>query len=121
MAFLNPGRLREVVTIQARTVTKDTFGQQSSDWVDVLSDYPAAINGLMGRELLSAQAISAEVSHLIVVRFDLALADPVKVAAMRVLFDTNGVTRIFNIRSSINVAERDRYINLYASEGLNQG
>lgn len=113
------GNLRRRIAFQARSSTVDTFGQQQTTWSDAsgLSAVPAELEALAGRELQTAQAINAEVTHRITVRYHPLLGNPVAVAAMRI----NYTGRIFNILASMNVDERNREIEILASEGLNQG
>lgn len=118
---MRAGTLRRRILIQIRQVTQDTFGQQVTNWIDLLTNVPADIQALSGRELIAAQAVNSEVTHQIVIRYHPLMADPVKVAAMRAIYINEGVTRYFNIQSGINVDERNREIDLMAVEGLNKG
>lgn len=115
------GDLRRRINIQTRSTVVDSFGQQQTTWADLLASVPADIQSLGGRELLAAQAINVEISHLIVVRYHASLANPVAVAGMRVVFVNAGVTRLLNIAQSVNVDERNKTIELWVAEGLNQG
>jgi SPP1 family predicted phage head-tail adaptor len=114
------GDLRRRVLFQKRVSTKDTFGQETLAWIDYLGNVPADIQALSGREQMAAQAVNASVSHSISVRYSSLLADPIAVAAMRVIYINAGVTRYFNVASAMNVDERNKTISLTASEGLNQ-
>lgn len=118
---MRAGDLRRRVLIQQRVATKDAFGQQRLDWIDVLSNVPAAITPLSGRELISAQAVNAAVTHEIAIRWHRLLVDPVKVASMRVVFITDEVTRYFNVNAAMDVEERRKQITLNATEGMNKG
>ena len=118
---MRAGDLRRRVTIQTRDTTQDAYGQQVTTWTDYLTGVPADIQALSGRELLAAQAMVAEVSHQITVRYTSLLADPIKVAAMRVVYVNASVTRYFNISAAMNVDERNKQIDLLCSEGLNNG
>ena len=109
--------LRRRVTIQVRSTTKTTTGQQVIAWTPLLTSVPADIQSLTGREMIASQAVNTEVTHLICVRYHALLADPVAVAAMRVLYGT----RIFEISGALNIDERNREIQLMAAEGLTQG
>lgn len=115
------GTLRRRILIQIRQVTQDTYGQQVTNWIDLLTSVPADIQALSGRELIAAQAVNSEVTHQIVIRYHPLMADPIKVAAMRAIYVNEGVTRYFNLQSSMNVDERNREIDLMAVEGLNKG
>lgn len=119
---MRAGDLRRRIQFQQRVVTLDTSGQQIANWIDVLTNVPANIEPLSGRELIAAQAVNAEVSHRITVRYHPALANPVTTASMRVIYQAAaGVTRYFNLASAMNSDERNRTIEIMANEGLNQG
>lgn len=114
---MHAGNLRSLVSVQQRTATLDSYGQQSTTWTEVKKVY-AHISGLTGRELVLAQAVNTEVSHEITVRWDAALwADPKTAAAYRIVLGS----RVFDIHGVVNVDERNRMVVLQAAEGLNQG
>lgn len=117
---MRAGDLRRRITIQLKGTAADTFGQASTSWTDFLTCW-AAISPLSGRELVTAQAINAEITHQISIRYLESLANPMQVAAMRIVYQNGGVTRYFNVLSSQNVDERNRELLLSASEGLNLG
>lgn len=118
---MRSGDLRRRVLIQLRGVSQDTFGQQVTSWSDYMTSVPADIQALTGRELLAAQAVNAEVTHQITLRYSQSLADPLRVASMRVIYINGGATRYFNVGSCINVDERNKQIDLLVTEGLNPG
>jgi SPP1 family predicted phage head-tail adaptor len=118
---MRAGELRRKVAIQSRGSSVDSWGQQSTTWSTVLADVPAAIEPLAGRELELAQAINAEISSRVVVRFNPLLVNPAAIAALRVVDQGNGVTRYFNVQNARNLDERNRTIELLVSEGLNEG
>lgn len=118
---MRTGDLRRRISIQTRSTTKDSFGQAQLTWTDLLTSVPCQIEGLVGRELIAAQAVNAEVTHQLRLRYHSLLADPVKVAAMRAVYVNEGVTRIFNFAALVNVDERNRELLITATEGLNQG
>ena len=108
--------LRHRVTFQNRSAVQDSFGGQQQVWADAFTVY-AAIVPTTGREIYNAQAIHAEVSHQVIVRYRSELANPTAVAAMRIVYQG----RIFNIVASVNENERKRMVTLFAQEGLNSG
>lgn len=114
---MEAGKLRRRISIQVRATTQDAAGQQVTTWTDLMAVW-AAIAALTGRELLVAQSAQSEVTHTITVRYADLLVDPIKVAGMRIVYSSGGVTRYFNITGALNVDERNRQINLLASEGL---
>ena len=115
------GTLRRRVDIETRATGTNSSGQQDTTWSALLTGVPADIQSLAGREQLAAQAINAELSHTVTVRYHALLADPIKTAGMRVVYTNAGVTRYFNIASAKNIDERNRSIELLAAEGLTQG
>lgn len=119
--MLRIGDLRRRISFQKRTSTLDSYGQQSTTWIDVLTNVPAAIEGLGGSERLAAQAINAEATHTVTVRYHDKLADPIATASMRIVYVSGALTRLFNIASVQNIDERNRVIRMTCSEGLNQG
>ncbi len=64
----------------------------------------------------TGQGRASEV-HQVGLRYASVLADPVEVAAMRVVYGT----RILEVTGSINVEERNREMVLTCTEGLTQG
>lgn len=118
---MRAGDLRRRIALQTRDSTQDDYGMQVLEWTDYMSNVPADIQSLSGRELVAAKAVYTEVTHIIVVRYMVMLADPLKVAAMRVVYGNGSVTRYFNIGVVVNVDERNKEIHLYAAEGLKNG
>lgn len=108
---MRAGDLRRRISIQRRNTTQDTFGQAIPTWMDVVVCW-AGIEPLAGRELVTAQAVNAEITHQVVIRYRTGITP-----AMRVLYGT----RFFNILSILNVDERNRQLTLGASEGLTKG
>jgi SPP1 family predicted phage head-tail adaptor len=105
------GDLQRQVTIQTRTATQDTFGQQSVAWTDMVATW-AAIEPLSGRELLAAEAVAAEVTHQVVIRYRTGIS-----AANRIVYQG----RIFDVHSVIDENMNHRKIVLLCSEGLTPG
>lgn len=114
---MRAGQLRRQITIESRATSVDAdYGGQSTTWSTTATVW-ADIQPLSGRELFAAQQFGSEVSHVITVRYQSMFDDPKAVAAMRVNY--NG--RYFNIHACINTDERNREVQLMASEGLNDG
>ena len=116
MRLLSAGRLRFTVQFQRRATTQDTFGQQSTAWVNAFTAN-AEVKPLSGRELEAAQQVTAEVSHKVTIRYRDEFANPASAAAMRVVFRG----RYFNIQAPLNEDERNVFITLLTVEGLNNG
>lgn len=105
---LAAGSLRHRVTLQSAADTPDGAGGFATVWSNVATLW-AAIEPLAGRERLAAQQLESPLTHRVTLRH----RDGVT-TAMRVKF---GV-RVFNIRSVVNRAERDRALELLCEEGV---
>lgn len=110
------GDMRRQMDFQTRATTQDAVGGQSTSWTTAFTAW-VSIEPLSGRELLAAKAVRSEVTHRVCVRYRSALADTKVVSAMRGIY--NG--RIFNFHASMNQEERNAFIEIMASEGLNNG
>jgi len=62
------GDRRELVTIQHRTVTKNSFGEEEESWADYLKVH-AFVEPLGGRDFLAAQQAQVEVSTRVNIRY----------------------------------------------------
>lgn len=113
---MQAGNLSKTIVLQRRDVTRDTHGAQVQTWSD-MAQLRAAILPLTGREVLAAQAFSAQLTHQIIVRYSRRFADPLEVPKLRILCGT----RVFNIQAAINDEERNRQVTLLVTEGLNDG
>lgn len=113
---MQAGSLCRRVVFQRRDTALDSYGQQATSWSDAFTAW-ASIEPLSARELFAAQGGQSEVTHRITVRYRAELAHPAVVAAMRIVYKG----RIFNIQGATNVDERNRAIEILASEGLNDG
>lgn len=110
------GSLNRRVTIQSRSTTQDTAGQQSLTWTDVATVW-AGIRPLTGHELARAQMMNTEINHEITIRYDLQWADPLVMGGRRLSYGT----RIFNIHASMDEEEAHHTITLLCSEGMDKG
>ncbi|MFP3554237.1 phage head closure protein [Paraburkholderia sp. SIMBA_049] len=110
------GALDRQVSIQQRTLSQDSFGQQLQVWSEIKKVY-AGIEALSGGERLAAQSLASEVTHRFTVRYDAIFADPKVVAAYRIVYNS----RIFDVQDCENIDESNRLIQLMASEGLTLG
>lgn len=108
---MEAGKLRHQVQIQRKAVTADSnFGGMVETWEDLSKPW-AEVVPLQGRELVNAQAVNAEVTTRITIRFtDITTAD-------RILFDG----KYYNLQSVIDQDLRHRNLVILASEGLNEG
>lgn len=116
MSSTGAGRLSKRIQIQRRSSTKDSLGEPLLAWIDIAWVW-ADVQPLTGRELESARRLSSEVTHLITVRYRAIFSDTREVAGLRVLFGA----RILNIHACLDEDGAGVLINLFASEGLNDG
>lgn len=97
-------RLRHLVTVQSRTVSLNSYREDTSSWATYCTAW-ACIEPLSGREFLSAAALQSDVAVRITVRAeDVEGVTP----QHRVLW--NGKT--YDIVSVVNVFERGRWAQL---------
>jgi SPP1 family predicted phage head-tail adaptor len=118
---MQAGLLRKRVLIQQRSASVEaTYGQQLLAWTDLTTVW-ADIEVLSGAQLARSQSIYNMTTHHIVTRYQPLFANVKQVGSYRAVYTSGGVTRYFDIGSSMNDAERNRMVTLLASEGLNDG
>lgn len=66
--LISIGKLRNRVTIQDYTASKDSFGAETKVWSDY-AEVSASVEPLSGKELYSAQQLHAETTTMITVRY----------------------------------------------------
>ncbi|MFZ3002074.1 MAG: phage head closure protein [Undibacterium umbellatum] len=110
------GNLRHRVELQRLTSTTGSRGQAVSTWVKV-SDIWVDIEPLQGNQLVSAQAVHGDVTSRITARYRPDFATPQLVGKLRIIYKN----RIFAIKAALNVDERNRQVDIVASEGMNDG
>lgn len=103
---MNPGILRHRITIQNLTYTQDDYGAPTEIW-KTYHTCNASIEPLRGREFFAAQKENSEVTHKAIIRYKSGLK-----TSMRVNFNN----RYFNIKSIINIEERNKEIHLMLTE-----
>ena len=105
---MRAGTLRHRITIQEQTDTADGMGGFSTTWTD-LFDMRAAIWPLSAKESLDAMKLELVVTHKIRIRYRSGIT-----AKNRIKFGS----RIFNIISLINPDERNRILDILATEEI---
>ena len=108
---LQAGELNRHITLQTRASSQDSYGQQAATWSDWATCW-AHIRPISGREVMTAQAINAETTHVITIRYR-----PGVTAAMRAVFGS----RLFNILAVTEPEMAHVTLELLCSEGLNPG
>lgn len=113
---MQAGQLRNVVMLQQRSTSLDSHGQQVTTWSNLFPGR-ANIEPLSSRELLASQAVQNELSHRITMRYRSEFATPIAAAGWRIVYKG----RYFNLSGVQNLDERNRTVELMATEGLNDG
>lgn len=108
--------LNKRVTLQSQTIARDEAGGEVVTWADV-ADVWAYINPLSGHELANAQASFAEVTHMIIIRWQSAFSDPQAMAKMRIVY----AGRRFAIGSAVDIDMAHQFLAISAQEGLSDG
>lgn len=102
---MRAGLLRKRLVIQSATETAAVNGERGKTWATVSTVW-GSIEPLMGKELLTAQQVSARVTHKITVRRG-GLSP-----RQRVQYKT----RTFHVESALDQAERGILTTLLATE-----
>jgi len=103
---MRSGELRHRVTIQAKSITQNGFGEPVETWSDVATVW-ASVQPLAGREYFQAQQIKADITLRIRMRYRSGIQP-----AMRLLFES----RVFEIQAVIDPDERHRELELLCAE-----
>tara|TARA_Y100000114_G_scaffold44835_1_gene40538 strand:+ start:28598 stop:28927 length:330 start_codon:yes stop_codon:yes gene_type:complete len=102
------GSMREQITIQTIGSTRDTGGGISSNYSDSQT-VQASVKPVNGKEVFAQGKLQDRVTHEIMIRYNVSVTPK-----NRIKFGS----RIFNIRSVLNVNERSRYMKILAEEGV---
>lgn len=107
---ITPGKMRHSIEVRELQEVPDNMGGQSTEWVTVWTK-KALIETLSGFERLRSMQLKATLTHKIVIRYFAGLTPK-----HQILFDG----RLFQIRSVINVEERNRFYELSCDEVVAQ-
>jgi SPP1 family predicted phage head-tail adaptor len=112
------GRLDKRVSIQRRSSTKDSYGQEIDSWTTIAQVW-AQVKPLGGKERMrnAAMVVESILTHTVTVRYSATLMPPLEADAWRILYGS----RIFNITSSRDVEEDRRFIEFDCTEGSVNG
>lgn len=112
------GRLDKRVTIQRRSATKDSYGQELDSWTTIAQVW-AQVKPLGGKERMrnAAMVVESILTHTVTVRYSDTLMPPLEADAWRILYGS----RIFNISTSRDVEEDRRFIEFDCTEGSVNG
>ena len=97
------GRLRNPVQIQSQSSTNDQFGQPVASAV-IVGNAWASIEKLTGRELFQANQFTAQVTHLITIRWTTKFTVQ---GGMYIVFATPFETHRYRIQSVDNCDQRN--------------
>lgn len=104
---INPSELRHQVTFQSPSVSRDSFGQPTSAWVNVVTLW-AKICTVTARELFQSNQLASNVTHTITTRYT---SHPL-VAGMRVTFGSH----VYLIQGIDNVELRNMFLKCLVLE-----
>ncbi len=105
---IHSGMLRESVTIQSPTNTRDSVGGFTTVWTDVLATR-AQVRGLSGSEQFFAQRLEANASVKVTIRYRSGITED-----MRVLIRDEP----YQIRYIDNLEFRDRWLVMTCERGV---
>ena len=103
---MRSGELRHKITIQAKGITQNEFGEPVETWSDVATVW-ASVQPLAGREYFQAQQVKADITLRVRMRYRSGIQP-----AMRLLFES----RVFEIQAVIDPDERHRELELLCAE-----
>lgn len=109
--MIESGKFNRRIKFQRRATAKDTYGQQAQTWTDAFNSW-ASIEPLSGRELQAAQAIHAETSHRLEIRYR-----PGVTADLRAVYQG----RIFSVLAVFDEAMAHQKLIVMCSEGAIRG
>ena len=107
---ITPGMLTRRISIERLTTTPDALGGFAESWAAIAMPY-AHIKPMSGRELVNADKLDALAVSRFVIRYrsDLRESDRVNYRGTR-----------YNIRSIVNINERDEWLEITAERGVAQ-
>lgn len=108
---IQSGALNRRVTFQRRATGRDSYGQQIQTWTAAFTTW-ASITPLSGRELQAAQAIHAETSHRLEIRYRTGVT-----ADLRAIYQG----RVFSVLAVFDEAMAHQRLIVMCSEGAIRG
>jgi SPP1 family predicted phage head-tail adaptor len=103
---MRAGQLRHRVSIQTNSAVQNGFGEPTTSWSETAKAW-ARVENLQGQELFAAQQLIPEVTTKITMRYRAGMR-----ADMRIVMGS----RSFDIKSVLNVEERNRTLELLCIE-----
>jgi SPP1 family predicted phage head-tail adaptor len=111
MSQISAGLLACRVIVQETVWQKDGLGAPHRKWIDGIKLW-ASIEPVNARDKVISQQMSAEVTHLITVRFHKLFAEPLNTSAFRL---THG-KRAYRINGMVNDSNRNVVGTIHATE-----
>jgi SPP1 family predicted phage head-tail adaptor len=106
-------KLRHRITLQQQTQTQDaTTGEVTTSWTAFLSDEPAEVVPLSGKEYIAAAANQAGVDTRMAIRWRSGV-----LPTMRVVYDGNN----YNISAVLPDPSNRRWLTIMCQRGVNDG
>ena len=105
------GTLRHRIKIQAYNASRDSFGSEVPEWVDVTTVW-ASMTPVSGKEYMASSQMRAEVTTKIGIRYQQGVTPKMRVVCG---------TRIFDIISVLNLEERNIELQLLCKERVQGG
>jgi len=109
---MRAGKLDRLITIESRTDSTDSVGQEIPTWGTFQADVPAGFDQQRGREFYTAQALTVVEAAMFTIRYL-----PGLVAGHRILFDD----KVWDISAVEQVYGRQREMHVFAATGLTAG
>jgi len=109
---MRAGELRQIISIQSKTLATDDYGGPVETWADFAAGVRAKAQPLSGRELIAAQAAQSETEMKFITRYISGVTQ-----SMRIVMGSNH----YNITAVIDVDSMGREMHLMATTGLNEG
>jgi SPP1 family predicted phage head-tail adaptor len=104
---VNVGTMRDQVTIQRYTKSRDPYGQEVQTWADLVTLQFADLHHVSGREAVVAKQMHAEATHKVVTRYVVEVKPQ-----DRILYKG----RVFNILDANDVDELHKTYELLCTE-----
>ena len=102
------GKFRHFITLQGQGTSRDAGGGISSGFSTIASVY-ANVVPKSGKEVYKQGKLVGSVTHEITIRYRTDITN-----ASRISFNN----KLFNIRSIIDIEQRNRYLKLMCEEGV---
>lgn len=108
-------QMRHRIVFQNEVLTSDGGGGSSLSWVNVVTVWSAIDNlsGLNGRNITNEKNFAGQIQDKESLKFTIRYTSGLT-AKMRIAFGS----RVFNIRSIVNVNEKNEILQILAEEGV---